>query len=202
MSYGPVRKAFQDAGVELQIHDNNLTKIAVCDVAEDDPQWETVRHLLKKYETMDIPFTKFSDSELSNAKHLAMGSSWHHGYPQPEDDFGYMQLTYDLRDYCEHCGIGAKQISPFRMKKSPNWGRRSILQMNWLFDEYFVKPEVWNAVFQPLGINCRVSCFTELDRSLNRSCNWIFPSLCLCRWIQTPLSMKGVCSVTEKSTSM
>jgi hypothetical protein len=27
--------------------------------------------------------------------------------------------------------------------------------MNWLFDEYFVKPEVWNAVFQPLGINCR-----------------------------------------------
>ena len=46
--------------------------------------------------------------------------------------------------------IGAKQVSPFRMKESPNWGRRSILQMNWLFDEYFVKPEVWNAVFQPL----------------------------------------------------
>ena len=155
MSYGPVRKAFQEAGVELQIHDNNLTKIAVCDVAEDDPQWESVRHLLKKYETVDIPFTKFTDSELSNAKHLAMAPSWHHGYPQPEDDFGYMQLTYDLRDYCEHCGIGAKQISPFQMKKSPNWGRRSILQMNWLFDEYFVKPEVWNAVFQPLGINCR-----------------------------------------------
>ena len=41
------------------------------------------------------------------------------------------------------------------LKKSPNWGRRSILQMNWLFDEYFVKPEVWNAIFQPLGINCR-----------------------------------------------
>ena len=53
MSYGPVRKAFQDGGVELQIHDNNLTKIAVRDVAEDDPQWETVRHLLKKYETVD-----------------------------------------------------------------------------------------------------------------------------------------------------
>jgi hypothetical protein len=47
MSYGPVRKAFQDAGVELQIHDNNLTKIAVCDVAEDDPQWESVRHLFQ-----------------------------------------------------------------------------------------------------------------------------------------------------------
>jgi hypothetical protein len=155
MSDGPERKAFQDAGVDLQIRDNHLVRLAVCDVAEDDPQWERVQGLLKKYQLVDIAFTKFSDFELGNAKHLEMGPIWHYGYPQPEDDSGYKRISYDLTDYCEHCGIGAKQTSPFRMKKVPNWGRRSILQMNWLFDEFFVKPEAWKTVFEPLGINYR-----------------------------------------------
>jgi hypothetical protein len=155
MSDGPVRKAFQDAGVELQINDSRIAKSAVCDVAEDDPRWEIVRSLLKKYQLVDITFTKFTDSELCSASHLRMLPSWHHGYPQPEDDFEYKQITYDLTDYCERCGIGAKQTSSFRMKKKPNWGRRSILQMNWLFDEFFVKPDVWKAIFEPLGISCR-----------------------------------------------
>jgi hypothetical protein len=155
MPYGPVRTAFQDAGIELQIFDNQLGKIASCDVAEDDPQWQKVQPLLKKYQLVDIPLTKFTDSELCNARHLAMGPSWHHGYPQPEDDFGYKRITYDLTDYCERCGIGAKQTSPFRMKKAPIWGRHSILQINWLFDEFFVKPDVWKDIFEPLGTKCR-----------------------------------------------
>jgi len=155
ISYGPVRKAFQDAGVDLQIHDNKLVQMAVCDIAEDGPLWESVQPLLEKYPLVDIPFTKFTDSELGDAKYLMMGPSWHHGYPQPEDDFGYKQMTFDLTDCCKPCGIGKKQTAPFRMKKAPNWGRRSILQMNWIFDEYFVKPDVWKAIFQPLGINCR-----------------------------------------------
>jgi hypothetical protein len=41
------------------------------------------------------------------------------------------------------------------MKNAPNWGRRSILQMNWVFDEFFVKPDVWKAIFEPSGLKCR-----------------------------------------------
>jgi len=167
MSDGPVRKAFQDAGVELQIRDNHLVKLAVCDVAEDDPEWERVQPLLKKYRTVDIPFTKFTDAELCDARHLNMMGAWHHGYPQPEQKFGYKRMTYDLTDYCERCGIGAKQISPFRMKRSPNWGRRSILQMNWVFDEFFVKPDVWKAVFAPLGIDCRPVLLSKTGQELD-----------------------------------
>ena len=155
MSDGPVRKAFRDAGVELQIDDSDLSRIAVCDVAEDDPRWERVQPLVKKYQLVDIAFTRFTDSELDHAKYLSMVPSWHHGYPQPEDHFGYRQITYDLTEHCDHCGIGARQTAPFRMKKAPNWGHRSILQMNWVFDEFFVQPDVWKAVFRPLGIGCR-----------------------------------------------
>ena len=38
------------------------------------------------------------------------------------------------------------------MKGEPRWGRRSVLQLNWVFDEYSATPEVWNAVFRPIGV--------------------------------------------------
>jgi hypothetical protein len=155
MPYGQVRKDFQDAGVKLRVDDNPLARIATCDVAEDDPRWGKVQALIKKYQLVDIPLTEFTDFELLSANYLNMGATWHHGYPQPEDDFGYRNASYDLAAYCEHCGIGTKQTAPFRMKNAPNWGRRSILQMNWVFDEFFVKPDAWKAIFEPLGIKCR-----------------------------------------------
>jgi hypothetical protein len=32
--------------------------------------------------------------------------------------------------------------------------KRSILQLNWIFDEYFLARDVWTTVFEPLGIDC------------------------------------------------
>src|SRR5262249_23183770 len=85
---------------------------------------------------------------------LVMVPEWHHGYPQPEKDFGFLHMTYDPTSLCR-LGTGAVQMAPFRIKNEPKWGRRGILQLNWIFDEYFVRPEVWHGVFQPLGVRCR-----------------------------------------------
>ena len=41
------------------------------------------------------------------------------------------------------------------MKAEPKWGRRGVLQLNWVFDEYFATPEVWASFFEPHGIECR-----------------------------------------------
>jgi hypothetical protein len=38
------------------------------------------------------------------------------------------------------------------MKNEPKWGKKQILQLNWVFDEFFVHPAVWESVFQPLGV--------------------------------------------------
>ena len=38
------------------------------------------------------------------------------------------------------------------MKSAPSWGTRSILQVNWVFDEYFVRPKIWEEVFKPYGV--------------------------------------------------
>jgi hypothetical protein len=63
-----------------------------------------------------------------------------------------LAATYDMSDYCRTCGTGLKQKAPFQMKGEPKWGRNSIFQLNWVFDEYFVTPDAWAKVFEPPGI--------------------------------------------------
>jgi hypothetical protein len=148
--------AFQRCGVEPELLEGgDLVHLATADIAEDDPRWNEASQLVKKLKALDVPFTKFSDDELRSARHLAVLPNWHHGYPQPEGDFDYLSATYDLSSYCRTCRIGAKQIRPFRMKKEPTWGKHSILQLNWVFDEYFVRPETWHSIFEQFGIGFR-----------------------------------------------
>jgi len=125
------------------------------DVGEDHPNWATIEHLIRKWDASDLVSTKFSKEELATAAWLDLVPDWHHGYPQPEQDLGYLRVTYDLSDWCGKCGIGLRQHAPFRMRSEPKWGRRSVLQLNWVFDEFFVTPEAWSSAFKPHGIACR-----------------------------------------------
>lgn len=126
------------------------------DIFEDDERWPVVDGMIREHNGVDFATTLCSPAELNAAEWLNMEPIWYHGYPMPDDDFGYLELTYDLTEYCEDCGVGNVQTAPFRMRGEPKWGRRGILQLNWVFDEYFVKPEVWRAVFAPEGIEHRV----------------------------------------------
>jgi hypothetical protein len=126
------------------------------EVGEDHPNWPTLRVLFQQWDAGDFISTKFSKKELSEARWLVLVPDWHHGYPQPDEEtFGYLMATYDLTDFCKECGVGLRQRAPFQMKAEPKWGRKGILQLNWVFDEYFVTPEVWRTVLKPLGIGCR-----------------------------------------------
>ena len=51
--------------------------------------------------------------------------------------------------------MGLRQVAPFRMAREPRWGARGILQLNWVFDEFFVVPGVWSSIFQSRGIASR-----------------------------------------------
>lgn len=83
-----------------------------------------------------------------------METGWQQGYPQPESVPGFLAATYDLSAYCP-CGIGAIQKAPFRIARPPRWGRRSIMQLFWVHDEFFVTPALWSEVFRPFGIGKR-----------------------------------------------
>ena len=153
------RRALEALGVRMppgiEMPGGGIPFIAF-DVAEEHPNWNEVRSLLLQWDVSEgFVRTEFTNREIAAARWLELGA-WHHGYPQPkEEEFGYLAATYDLSDYCPDCGTGKKQNAPFQMKGEPRWGRRGILQLNWVFDEYFVTPAVWSSVFEPHGIGCR-----------------------------------------------
>jgi hypothetical protein len=126
------------------------------EVDEAHEAWSALQPWIVRRRAVDIVSTKFSKKELADARWLALEPSWHHGYPQPDEGhFGYRETTYEVADFCEQCGLGLKQKAPFQMKSEPKWGRNGILQLHWVFDEFFVTPEVWSTVFNPNGVGYR-----------------------------------------------
>ncbi len=141
------RRALIKVGIELPPEE------FVFLISEDDVRWPSVSELVAHFDLLDFVSTSFTDIERFRAGFLSMDGNWHNGYPQPEDD--YQEVSYDLTNYCHLCGVGAVQKAPLRIKSEPKWGRRSIMQLNWIFDELFTPPEVWRSVFRPFGVGCR-----------------------------------------------
>lgn len=156
------REALSSLGVKFVASEPPVSPILWLDIYESDPAWEQLRKLIPKWsaEDGDDPNylgnvgTIFSEKDRDAAPFLELGA-WAHGYPMPDLDFGYLEATYDLSDYCEKCGIGARQVAPFRMKREPKWGKKHIMSLEWVYDELFVPPEVWEHTFRPFGIGCR-----------------------------------------------
>ncbi len=129
--------------------------LATFEVDESHNSWHSIKAWIEKSNALDVVRTEFTNAELSNAKMLQMAASWQHGYPEPSDEMGFLNETYVASSVCKECGSGKVQQHPFRIKQEPKWGSRQVLQLNWVFDEFFVQPETWGLVFQPFGIACR-----------------------------------------------
>lgn len=150
-----VVEKLQDIGVDCPKTAMGLSmEWLILDLDEADPKWPEIKAILDDCGVITCVRTEFTVGEVLAAQWLHVGA-WHNGYPMPDDDFGYLDLTYDLSEYCERCGIGAKQKGPFRIRGEPKWGTRAVMQLNWVFDEVFVRPEIWRTFFFPLGIECR-----------------------------------------------
>jgi hypothetical protein len=128
-------------------------------VGEDDPRLNAILDLVRRFNSgssCDIVHTEYSASEMLSAHYYGVDPSWHLGYPQPERNFGYLEATYDLAQFCRACGVGKRQNAPFRLKKEPVWvGNRLLFQLNWVYGEYFCRTDVWEKYFEPFGIGYR-----------------------------------------------
>lgn len=82
----------------------------------------------------------FSKQEMEEAEWFTIRSIFRWEYPQPDES--YMELTYDLKQYCSNCGSGSKQNDSFRVKKEPKWGQRNFLMLNWVEDELFISDKM------------------------------------------------------------
>ncbi len=95
----------------------------------------------------------FNRAETADAAWCLWLAEWQHGYPQPEDE--YLDATYEVSAACPICHVGLRQNAPFRMRNEPRWGRRSLMQLYWVYDAWFVTPSAYRSVFQPFGIASR-----------------------------------------------
>lgn len=121
--------------------------ISSLDITESDPHWKKISNYISMYKLSPITETIFSKEELSQAEWLCVRSTWRNGYPQPEDDYGYEELTYTREQYCAECGCGLVQCDAFRLKKQPNWRCRHFFELNWIGDELFIS-NVAKSVFE------------------------------------------------------
>jgi hypothetical protein len=124
-------------------------------VAEDDPRWPAVAVWATRHEILTTQRTKFSTHDLDEASWLCLSSKGNNGYPQPHDDFGYLAATYDLTHYCDRCGTGNYQNAPFRLRGEPRWGKRTIFSIHWVYDQFFVRPDYYTTIFEPIGFAAR-----------------------------------------------
>jgi hypothetical protein len=149
-----IRRELAAMGIDVSAEHDRL--LLTFEVDESFAEWTALSKWIRKWDAVDVIYTEFSDDEVVAARWLGLSSTSQSGYPQPRDsDFGYLEVSYDLTDYCEACGVGLKQKAALRMKAEPRWGRREMMQLNWIMGEYFVKPDIWARVFKPRGIECR-----------------------------------------------
>ncbi|UEX18032.1 hypothetical protein LMF57_18820 [Stenotrophomonas sp. SI-NJAU-1] len=126
--------------------------IGVVHSAEGAPEWGGVSSLIREWGGSSLVTTDFSAAEIAAADYCELLVTHANGYPQPEDDFGFLAQSYDTSKYCDECGAWAVQIAPFRVRKSLKWGRNAFLKLFWVEDAIFMHREVWQAHLAPLCI--------------------------------------------------
>jgi hypothetical protein len=117
--------------------------------------WSVACQLIRSWDGSEFITTEFTGPEISGAEYCVLGGIHTNGYPQPEEGYGYRQITYSSENRCSKCGAGLSQAAAFRVKKSLKWGRNSFLQLYWVVDEYFMPAAVWESKLAPLGVAAR-----------------------------------------------
>lgn len=112
--------------------------ITSFDILQSNQHWQDISRYIADRALFCISNTVFTESELSSAQWLTLRSQWRCGYPQPEAAFRYEQITYSKSGHCEVCGSGLIQNCEFRIKKTPKWGKRHFMMLNWVADELFL----------------------------------------------------------------
>jgi len=120
--------------LDLPINEKSNTYAVILLVDDDKYRLLTNELSNRSIHFLELCEMTFNQDELNEAEFLRMAPAGYWGYPQPENDFGYQQESYDKSSECSFCGSGAKQIKPFLVKSQPKFGMNDILAINWEYE--------------------------------------------------------------------
>jgi hypothetical protein len=147
---------------------NNVLKLAmpsVLNITENEPEWPDVARLVGECSpATHFVSNVFTKRELDAAEWLLLEALGHHGYPEPDID--YHTATDDIADYCPVCGIGGVQNAPFRLSAEPKASHSQFIQLNWVFDEFFLREEAREGLLEEgiAGIDFLAPVLHRTDR--------------------------------------
>jgi hypothetical protein len=107
---------------------------------EDNPNFHELKKEIDKYNVEPQIGTVYEKSDIDKAEWFII-STGEYQYPQPENDFGYLEATFYLDNYCRICGIGKLQNAPFRLKSEPKQYTNQFWGLHWEFESVFVRQE-------------------------------------------------------------
>lgn len=139
-------KIFQQLLDKYSIRYKITMNIITTSIYEEETYWEEINQYIKKSKIPTKIETVFSKTDLKKAEWFRLRSGWFWDYPKPDSDMGFRKSTYDIEKYCTACGAIMSQKENFKIKGEPSWGNKSILQLNWIYDELFVKPDVYETM--------------------------------------------------------
>lgn len=152
-----------------------LNEFEVVEFYEDSENRDYLESLFTESDILLTKSSVFTKKEKDNSDFLGVVPNWHYGYPQPEDS--YLEKNYNLKDYCYDCGIGKKQIKPFRLMNEPKWGRNHIFQLNWIFDEYLIKAQLIKEISQEFNLKYKNVIKHKTDEKLETVVQLEIPEL-------------------------
>ena len=120
---------------------NIHSDFVIVNILESHKAWLEMHNYISHNEHGTIISSAvYSKKEMAEAEWFTCRSTWRWEYPQPQSDkFGYMKnITYEFSSNCRECGYGKKQIGNFRVRKSPSWGKKNFLMLNWEEDVLFL----------------------------------------------------------------
>ena len=127
---------------EIRYEHDTSTSFIVLEILESNKYWPDLNKYLTKNKVSLQTEGVYAKEEMEQAEWFAIRSKWRYGYPFPENY--EHNITYSDKDYCEECGSGLEQISSFRLKKSPKWGKKNFFMLNWVEDELFLSNHAKN----------------------------------------------------------
>lgn len=107
---------------------------------EDSPDFDVIKKEISKFLEPQVIGTEYEKADIKNAEWFIV-TTGEYQYPQPENDFGYLNATFNLDNYCKWCGIGKNQNAPYRLKTEPKQHNKQFWGLHWEFDAIFIRQE-------------------------------------------------------------
>ena len=140
-------KKFQKLGIEMKKTGSDYSFCYYFDMYEDNPLWPEVERVLLSAGIHTSPDTEFTEEEIMSAEWVLIYPSHFAGYPMPDLDDSWRNISFNAGQQCQICGIGRKQVSSIHLKTEPKLGRNHFMGIFWTYD-IFARNEIFDILSQ------------------------------------------------------